>query len=423
MKFAIIGYGAAGTFAALRLRESLLEKGRSLDDDDIFLIEKNGQGLRKVKISGGGRCNVTHYEFDPKTFVSHYPRGHKELLGPMHQFQAGDTIEWFAKRGVELKNEADGRMFPITDSSQTIIDCFERELIKAKINIITKCGVGEIKADTQGLKSTFTVILKSAENRQNLVVDKLLLATGSDSQGHAIAQSLGHTITDLAPSLFTFKVKDPLLKDLSGTSFQKASITVKAQGKKWQEQGPLLITHWGLSGPAILKISAWAARELKKCHYKFPLWVNFSGLDEDQLKKQLEQIWQESPKKTILNSTPSMVTKNFWHNFLNLNEFKGIKEKRNNELSLKEKEKIVEMLCHYPFQSGGSHRFKEEFVECGGVSNKEVNFKTMESKVTPGLYFAGEILDIDGVTGGFNFQNAWTGGYIAATAMSSDPSE
>lgn len=412
MDFAIIGFGAAGTFAALRLREALLEKGRGLNEDRIFLIEKNRQGLRKVKISGGGRCNVTHFEFDPKAFVKNYPRGEKELLGPFHQFQAGDTIEWFAKRGVELKNEADGRMFPTTDSSQTIIDCFEKEIKKAEITLLTQESIKKVEIEKE---STFLIELKS----ETLKVEALLLATGSDPSGHLLAKNLGHTITELAPSLFTFKVKDPLLKDLSGTSFNKSEVTVKTNQKKWVESGPLLITHWGLSGPAILKISAWAARELKEVSYKFPLWINFSGKSKEDLTAMMEEIWREQSKKIVLNTPAPMVTKHFWQNLIQVTarNFPLLLEKRNIELSQKEKNALIEALTNYEFNSQGSHRFKEEFVECGGVSNKEVNFKTMESKLVPGLYFAGEILDIDGITGGFNFQNAWTGGYIAGSSM------
>ncbi len=421
MDFAIIGYGAAGTFAALRLREALLEKGRNLEDDRIFIIEKNGNGLRKVKISGGGRCNVTHYEFDPKEFVKNYPRGQKELLSPFHQFQAADTLAWFEKRGVKIVPEEDGRMFPVTNSSQTIIDCFVKELEKARIEILTRQQVEKITIEATPLGNQFHLVLqgKGGNAPQSLKVRALMIATGSDPSGHALSESLGHSITGLAPSLFTFKVKSPLLTGLAGTSFPQAETYVQVGKSKWRERGPLLITHWGLSGPAILKISSWAARELKSVNYHFPFTVNFTGLPIDDTGQKLESHLKDNAKKLIINAPFPGTTKNFWTNLLSFlkHDFPKLKEKKSAEISKKEKEAIRETLGRCSFQSLGSHRFKEEFVECGGIKNIEVNFKTMESKLVEGLFFAGEVLDIDGLTGGFNFQNAWTGGFIAGESM------
>jgi predicted Rossmann fold flavoprotein len=421
MDFAIIGYGAAGTFAALRLREALIEDGRTLDDDRIFLIEKSGQGLRKVKISGGGRCNVTHYEFDPKEMVKNYPRGQKELLGPFHQFQAADTLAWFEKRGVKIVPEEDGRMFPKTNSSQTIIDCFMHELEKAKVEILCRQKISQITVEKRPQENHFSIKFEAREGAgpQVLTVRALLLASGSDPSGHALAKGLGHSLTDLAPSLFTFKVKSPLLKGLAGTTFTKAETFVKVAKANWHESGPLLITHWGLSGPAILKISSWAARELKAVNYHFNFTVNFTGLPYQEISDHLKSHLGQNPKKLLINAPFPGITRQFWANMIHVLErdFPNLTQKKCNELSKRETSTIHETLGRCSFQSVGSHRFKEEFVECGGVKNKEVNFKTMESKLVEGLFFAGEILDVDGLTGGFNFQNAWTGGFIAGQSM------
>lgn len=412
MKFVIVGFGAAGTFAALKLRESLKERGRASGEDQIIILEKNRQGLRKVKISGGGRCNVTHHQFDIKTFVKSYPRGEKELIGPFYQFNAQDTIDWFEKRGVKLKAEEDGRMFPTTNSSQTIIDCFEKALNESQIEV-------RFQQKIQSIKHSDDKFLIQLADADDIEADAVMLATGSDPAGHKLAQGVGHTITDLAPSLFTFKIKDPLLKDLQGTSFSQAEITLMGLKKKWVQKGPLLITHWGLSGPCVLKLSAWAARELKEVNYQFNLKVNFLGLPFGEIKSLLEKTRQINPKKQWGNSPLTGLTKNFWKSFLEQVsvKFPKAKEKTWQELSNKEFEFIAERLYAYPLKNSGQSRFKEEFVECGGVSTKEVDFKTMESRLVRGLYFGGELLDIDGITGGFNFQNAWTNGFIAGENM------
>lgn len=413
MKFAIIGYGAAGTFAALSLRQSLLESGRKIDEDHILIIERNRQGLRKVKISGGGRCNVTHHQFDVKEFSKNYPRGQKELIGPFHNFQAQDTVDWFAKRGVELKVEEDGRMFPVTNSSQTIIDCFEKQLKKENIEILYQKKVQNvIKRDDAFFEIAF-------EGEENLKADAVMLATGSDPTGYKLAKGLGHTITDLAPSLFTFKIKDPLLEGLMGTSFDKATIHLKGLKKKWQQTGPLLITHWGLSGPCVLKLSAWAARELKEVNYHFDLCVNFLSLGLPEYHHLIESHSKAYAFKRCLNAPLKGLTKKFWSSLINqlTRAHSKLENKTWSELSQKEKNVLAQNLYAYPLKNRGQSRFKEEFVECGGVLTKEINFKSMESKLVNGLFFGGELLDIDGITGGFNFQNAWTTGFIAGENM------
>ncbi|MCF8058374.1 MAG: NAD(P)/FAD-dependent oxidoreductase [Bacteriovoracaceae bacterium] len=412
MIFGIIGHGAAGTFAALRLREKLGELGRKPTEDRILLFEKAGVGLRKVKISGGGRCNVTHHQYDQKLFCKNYPRGSKELLGPFHQFQAKNTVDWFQKRGIKLKVETDGRMFPETNTSQTIIDCFLSEIQKGHIEILNHKNIVKCEHSLE----TFKVTLGKGETYD---LDGLVLATGSDRSGYLIAQGLGHSITELAPSLFTFKINHPLLKALPGTSFEKVKIEIPTGKKKWQEEGPMIITHWGLSGPAVLKLSAWAARELKSLNYKFPLFINFLGLPREDIERVLLDHIKQNSKKLITTLPLKGLTKNFWQVFIDIisKSYPKLNQKIMSEVSKKEISTIIDQLYRFEFNTAGHHRFKEEFVECGGVATKEINFKTMESKICKGLFFAGEILDVDGITGGFNFQNAWTTGHIAGESL------
>ncbi|MDB2425966.1 NAD(P)/FAD-dependent oxidoreductase [bacterium] len=403
-KIVIIGGGASGFFAAIRCGEvARLNKVPT----QITLLESSSGFLKKVKISGGGRCNVTHNQFEPRLFCENYPRGKKELRSPFEQFQAQDTLDWFKERGVKIVAEADGRMFPVTNNSQTIIDCYLEEAKKFNVNLKTNSPVTQVKKTNE----QFEVHTKSEEVYK---ADSVLLATGSSPAGYKIAKSLGHKITDLAPSLFSFKIQDELLKDLSGTSFEKAKIKLKASDKKFEQEGPILITHWGLSGPAILKLSAWAAREMKASGYKAQLTVNWLGLKNvESALETLNKIKSESLKTHIGNARPKELTQRFWDKIL----LKAIipKDKKWADISKKEIQKIAQMLFSYEFEVLGQNRFKEEFVECGGVKLKEVNFKTMESKICEGLYFSGELLDIDGITGGFNFQNAWTTGWIAGS--------
>ncbi len=403
---AIVGAGAAGFFAAIQCASKMKEQNIP---GKVYLLESHKAYLRKVKISGGGRCNVTHNEFNSTLFCENYPRGKRELRSPLQTFQAADMIKWFEERGVEIVAEDDGRMFPKTNSSDTIISCFRNEAIKLGVEIITSACVDKINISTEGL---FEVVHRHG----TLNAHGVLLATGSEGRGHSLASSLGHTITDLAPSLFTFKIEHPLLKDLSGTTFKEVEIKIQFDNKKkYVSKGPALITHWGLSGPAVLKLSSLAAREMKACSYQTKVIINFSPhAKEDDLRIDFLRL-KNNESSLLKNKYPNYLTKNFWINFI---DYLGInQDKKWNELGLKDVNRIAATLFRFELQINGQSRFKEEFVECGGVKLSEVSFKTMESKIQEGLFFAGEVLDIDGVTGGFNFQSAWTTGYIAGTNL------
>lgn len=404
----IIGGGASGFFAAIRAAELLKTTGSSAQ---VHLLESSPHFLSKVKISGGGRCNVTHNEFNPSVFCQNYPRGKRELRSPFTQFQAADTVEWFREKGVRLVAEADGRMFPSTNSSETVIECFMKNAMDLGVKLTPRSQV-------LGIKKHDAVFEIQVKNAKPIQAQKALIATGSAKGGYELAKILGHTITDLAPSLFSFKMKHPVLQDLSGTSFPNAKLVLKASEKKFTQEGPLLITHRGLSGPAILKLSAWAAREMKNAKYLAQLIVNWPGLSGvEQARETYEEIKTQNPKSQLKNISPSFFTNRFWLSFL---KFLEIEEyKRWSELSKRDLNRLIENTVAMPMNIEGQNRFKEEFVECGGVKLSEVDFKTMQSKVCEGLYFSGEILDVDGITGGFNFQNAWTTGYIAGTSMAS----
>jgi predicted Rossmann fold flavoprotein len=377
----VIGGGAAGFFAALAAKS----KGQS-----VAILEKTAVLLSKVRISGGGRCNVTHSCFDPANLVKNYPRGHKELLGPFHRFGPKDTIEWFESRGVSLKAEEDGRIFPVTNQSETIIDCLQKEANRLGVEIFLRQKIEKIEKG-------FTIYAG-----QKFSAKKIILATGSSQEGFAWAEKLGATIQKPVPSLFTFNVPKSPLEELSGVVIDPVHLTVG----NFSQTGPLLITHFGFSGPAALKLSAWAARFLYEKNYCVDLKVNWLPLI-DSLKILIE-LKQKMPNRTLVAENPFRFPKNFWKVFL-----KKWADKRLNDYSFKELEAICEKIHADIYPVSGKTTNKEEFVTCGGVTLKEVNFKTMESKVCPGLFFAGEILDIDGVTGGFNFQNAWTTGFIA----------
>lgn len=408
-KVVIIGAGAAGYFCALNLAKFLKEAHVQAK---ITIVEKAASGLRKVRISGGGRCNVTHHEFDPKVFLKNYPRGHRQLRSPLYEFGAQETIQWFKERGVKLKVEEDGRMFPVTNSSQTIIDCFQNEAQKYGIEVLYKAGISAISHKQE--EGMFTL---TCANNEEITCTHLCMATGSDRSGHDLAKSLGHKITQLAPSLFTFKSKHPLLTDLAGTSFQNAE--VKIPKLKLCEQGPLLITHWGLSGPAILKLSAWGARELKELNYNFDYRVNFLGIHFDEAKQTLTHFRKANIKKQLGTLAPfEACTQKFWERILSFHQINPKGQWAN--LSQKELNKIATSFTAQEFKSLGPHRHKEEFVECGGIDSREIDFNTMQSKLIKGLYFSGELLDIDGITGGFNFQNAWSTSFKVAQALAQD---
>ena len=404
-KIVIVGGGAAGFFAAINAAENARLSNSLVD---IQILEASNSTLKKVSISGGGRCNVTHNLFEVRAFCERYPRGEKELLSAFQRFQAKDTVEWFQKRGVTLVAEADGRMFPDTDTSETIVHCFEESAAKAGAKVKLNHKVESI---TKAASGKFHVEIK---DREIIEADSVMIATGSSSFGHKLAKELGHTITELAPSLFSFKINDPMLNDLSGLSFENTEVKLLIPNEKlFKEKGPMLITHWGLSGPSVLKISAWAAREMLRSDYKAELKVNWMGAARmEVVLDTLKKIKSDNLKSQIHNAYPSELAKRFWLKVLS--KSKVSEDKKWADISNKELQILTDVLFATSFQVLGKNRYKDEFVECGGVSLKEIDFKTMQSKICPGLFFAGEVLDIDGITGGFNFQNAWTGAWIAS---------
>lgn len=400
----IIGGGAAGFFAAITCAETH-------PDTHVTLLEAGKYPLSKVKISGGGRCNVTHACFDPLPLVQHYPRGSKALRGAFSRFQPQDTVAWYADRGVQLKTEADGRMFPTTDDSDTIVRCLSRAAAAAGVKVSLEAAV--IGLDRQQ-PSGWLVTLKSG---QTLSADRVLLATGSNPNVHKWVQGLGHEIAPPVPSLFTFNIPDPRLANLAGVSVKSAIVKLPTSGKTLLTQtGALLITHWGVSGPAVLKLSAWGARVLAESRYRLPLTINWlPDFSIEKLRELMLAVKSQLPQKTIQTSCPVPIPHRLWES---LTEYVGIRSgDRWAGLANKTLDRLIIELNRGEYQIAGKGAFKEEFVTCGGVDLKSVNFQTMESKICPGLYFAGEILDIDGVTGGFNFQSAWTTGYLAGMAM------
>ncbi|MBX9767076.1 MAG: NAD(P)/FAD-dependent oxidoreductase [Bdellovibrionales bacterium] len=407
-KIVVIGGGAAGFFGAIWAAEEA--RKRSVPAE-VVILEMSSDVLKKVRISGGGRCNVTHNIFETRPFCAHYPRGERELLSAMDRFQAKDTVEWFSQRGVRLVPEKDGRMFPDTNDSQTVIDCFLRETKRLGIQVLTNHSVQTVERREGG---GFVISVKDKAVRS---ADALMIATGSLPVGYRLAESLGHTITDLAPSLFSFKIVDPVLEELSGLSFEKVEVRLSAEGMKaFKESGPMLITHWGLSGPAILKLSAWAAREMKAVDYKAKLSVNWLGAKRiEDVTALIKSLKEKNVKGQIGNFYPEQLPRRLWLKFLA--KARVPEDKRWADISGKEITALTEVLFNCVFEIQGKNRYKDEFVECGGVSLKEIEFRKMESKICPGLFFAGEVLDIDGITGGFNFQAAWTGGAIAGTNM------
>jgi predicted Rossmann fold flavoprotein len=402
-RIVIVGGGAAGFFAALACAESRR-------DAEIFILEKSPNFLSKVKISGGGRCNVTHAGFDAREFARRYPRGERALISAFGKFQAADTVAWFESRGVKLKIEKDGRMFPTTDSSQTIIDCLSNAAQKAGVKLKANCGV-----ETAAKKSGGGFDLKLS-NGEILNCGKLLLAIGgcrTPALGQ-LAVSLGHSLEMPVPSLFTFHVETPWLRQLAGISVENVEASIPET--KLRERGALLLTHWGLSGPAILRLSAWGARELHMKNYQFKLQINWlPHLGEEKLAAEFQSRRKSQPAKFITNFPFAPLPARLWEQLVIAS---GIaRDARWAALSGAAQHKLIQQLLRSDFSVTGKSLNKDEFVTCGGVKLNEVDFKTMESKICPGLFFAGEVLDIDGITGGFNFQAAWTTGWIAGRAM------
>jgi len=414
----VIGAGAAGMFGAIACAEAV-------PDLEVCVLEAGREPLTKIKISGGGRCNVTHACFDPAQLVNAYPRGSRVLRGAFARFQPRDTVRWFQQRGVLLKTEADGRMFPTTDDSGTIIGCLLGEARRLGVQIFTSSPVQSIHHHASG----FQILTRGKGHRlfpssasslfqSPILAQRVLLATGSSPAGFRLGVALGHTLVPPVPSLFTFKVADSALTALAGVSVESAELTLRVEGEPaLKQQGPLLITHWGLSGPAVLKLSAYGAVNLQRQKYRAELQVNWvPSCSQEALRGQLQATRRDQGKRLVLNHCPVILPRRLWQ-YLVLHRAQLPQDLTWANLSKSGLHSLVTELNRGLYGISGKGQFKEEFVTCGGICLKEVDFKTLESRLCPGLHFAGEILDIDGITGGFNFQNAWTTGWLAGRAM------
>jgi len=400
-KVIIIGGGAAGFFTAINAKEMNPEL-------DITILEKGKEVLQKVKISGGGRCNVTHACFEPKELVQFYPRGNKELLGPFHQFMTGDTFEWFENNGIPLKIEKDNRVFPESNSSQTIVDCFLNKTKRLGISVLKNHGVTTI----QKQDNSWLVITKE----QQFVCDAVVMAAGSSKKVWELSKALRHSIISPVPSLFTFNIKDNRIKDLLGISVPNA--TVQLEDTNLEASGPLLITHWGMSGPAILKLSAFGARVLAEKNYEYKVQVNWLSRPTHKIVNVLLNLKKKHSKKQVIVRSPfEEIPKRLWERFVMATTIKTTFNWA--DVSHDQIDALANQLTKSVFTAKGKSTFKEEFVTAGGVDLREINFKNFESKLQNNLFFVGEVLNIDAVTGGFNFQNAWTGGWLCAKALAS----
>jgi predicted Rossmann fold flavoprotein len=398
MRIAIIGAGAAGCFAAANIPNT--------SGHQVTIFEKTGKVLQKVKISGGGRCNVTNACFEIPELLKCYPRGKQLLRKSLYQFTPKNTIEWFESRGVKLKTEADGRIFPITDDSQTIIDCIWKQMMYNKTEVLYHKAVKHIKKQNLGFIIYF-------EEGSEFYADKILIGTGGFPKiaQYGWIRELGHTIRSPIPSLFTFNIQNVALNKLMGISV--ASAAIKIEGTKLLQKGPILITHWGLSGPAVLKLSAWAARELNESNYDFTVGINWLGASTDaDVAETFGNLRKEEGKKVVSGKNPFNLPGRLWEYFLLQSGISA--DTRWGDLKTKEQNNLMRCLLHDDYHVKGKTTFKEEFVTSGGVNLAEINPATMESRIVAGLYFAGEIMDVDGITGGFNFQHAWSSAYIAA---------
>jgi predicted Rossmann fold flavoprotein len=401
-RIVIAGGGAAGFFAAITCAEAD-------PSAEVVIYEATAHPLAKVRVSGGGRCNVTHACFEPRELVQRFPRGARELLGPFNRFGPHDTIAWFAARGVELKTENDGRMFPTTDDSATIVDCLQRAATRAGVRLVMQCGIRNVAKK----ENHFSVTLTTGEI---IEAQQLLIATGGNkgSAGLTIAEKLGHSIVSPVPSLFTFHIDDPRLRGLEGVSVLSTSTAV--HGTRLRASGPVLVTHWGLSGPGILKLSAWGARELHDINYQFTLGLNWAEpRTPQQVQAELSAERAARPRRQVSTANPFGIPARLWERLVTAADIaaNAIWTNTSND-SLRS---LAAQVASAEFAVTGKSMNKEEFVTCGGVKLGEVNFATMESRICPGLYFAGEVLDLDGITGGFNFQSAWTTGWHAGKAM------
>ncbi len=391
----VAGGGAAGFFAAINIAENH-------PDVRIAILERGKEVLSKVRISGGGRCNVTHACFDPKILASHYPRGERELRGPFHKFGPAETIAWFESKRVSLKTEDDGRMFPESDSSQTIIDCFLNAASDHNIDILTGHRIDSIFHSQQ--------LWKVQTQHETFVCEKLVIASGSNPKMWELLETLGHSIVPAVPSLFTFNINDKRIANLPGIA---TPATVKVQGEKLWARGPLLITHWGMSGPGILKLSAWGARILADKNYKFSIEVNWlDELSTEETLGLLRDFKLRLAKRQVIGKSPfdAPMANRLWDSLVLASGIEA--HTKWADVNKTQMHKLANELTRGQFQVDGKSTFKEEFVTAGGVDLREIDFKTMQSKKLPGVFLAGEVLNIDAITGGFNFQNAWTGGYL-----------
>lgn len=398
----VIGGGAAGFFAAINCAEKN-------PDYKVTILEKSSSLLNKVKISGGGRCNVTHACFDARDLVKFYPRGEKQLLGPFTRFNPSNTIDWFKKRGVEIKCEADNRMFPTTDSSQTIIDCFLGEAKRLGVKIRMQCGLDKM----QSIDGKWQI---NTSSNEIINADAIIITTGSNHTVWKMLEELGHKVIAPVPSLFTFNIKDDRIVGLEGLSMPQAIVKVINSKPKIQSKpGPLIITHWGMSGPAILRLSAWGARALAEVNHKFEIEVNWINKDLNGVKETLKHFKQSNPKKGVVTTPMFNVPKRLWERMALAN----CKQPTTNfaDLSNQQIESLAKELTASRYSVNGKSTYKDEFVTSGGVDLSEVDFRTMQSKKLSNLYFAGEVLDVDAITGGFNFQAAWTTAYIASQTI------
>lgn len=398
----VVGGGAAGFFCAVNA-------ARMQPGLQVVLLEKSSKLLSKVRVSGGGRCNVTHQCFDIPELAQHYPRGQQFVKKAFHWFNPQHTISWFAERGVQLKAEADGRMFPVTDSSQTIIDCLLREANQYRIDIRLNTDIAEVTATQPGFRL-------QTRTGNIITADYLCIACGGfpKTEQFGWLQALGHTIENPVPSLFTFNMPGNPVTELMGVSVPGAQ--VKINGTKLRQQGPLLVTHWGMSGPVILKLSAWGARALADMQYKFTIQVNWlSGRQEQGLREEFQQLRQQLNTQKMGHKNPFGLPSRVWAYLLSTAGINA--EIRWSELPAKVQNRLIQLLVAQQFEVNGKTTFKEEFVTCGGIQLSEIEVNTLQSKKQPGLFFAGEIMDVDGITGGFNFQHAWTSAYIAAKTI------
>ncbi len=419
MEVVIIGGGAAGFFAAIHC-------ALANTDATVTLVERTSKLLAKVKVSGGGRCNVTHACFQVSEMSKNYPRGEKLMKKALGQFMTTDTVRWFEDRGVPLKAEADGRMFPVSDNSQTVIDCLVHQAQQAGVQIVTNCPVEVIAQtptgflltikDPKGLHYDQGVLATPPPGPvEQIPCDRLIVASGGSPKASGLdwLKALGHQVVAPVPSLFTFNMPANPITALMGVSVPH--VRAKIVGSKWGQEGPLLVTHWGMSGPAILKLSAWGARDIAQVDYRFAVQINWQPhCPEDTLRQNLGQYKANLAQRQIGNRNPLELPARLW-DFL-LKKVEILPEKRWAELGKNEMNRLINVLTNDVYPVDGKTTYKEEFVTCGGISLDQIDPTTMQSKMCPGLFFAGEVLDVDGITGGFNFQAAWTTGYLAGRA-------